>query len=115
MQNRTIDNGRAFDWGCTSVDYAKYRDIYPELLYQALHQMGIGNKEQHILDVGTGTGVFFREAWNGRMRACRGVGASLPPEQVEAFSHTHLKMLRETMPENFSVLHEISILKFQFL
>ncbi|MDY5591372.1 MAG: hypothetical protein SPF51_07495 [Candidatus Fimivicinus sp.] len=49
------------------------------------------------------------------MRACCGVGASLPPEQVEAFSHTHLKMLRETMPENFSVLHEISILKFQFL
>lgn len=58
---------------------------------------------------------FSREAWNGRMRACRGVGASLPPEQVEAFSHTHLKMLRETMPENFFVLHEISILKFQFL
>lgn len=258
MQNQGIDNGRAFDWGAASVDYAKYRDIYPEQLYEALFQMGIGQKGQHILDVGTGTGVlprhmarygarftgmdlaeeqvrqasalttaaglsvdyvtgdaheppfadgmfdcitavqcwqymdperavpafqrilkpggrlavvymawlpdenpvvhrsletvrqfnpdwngydrrlqyftpswckenirlaerktldaqlrFTREEWNGRMRACRGVGASLPPEQVDAFSRAHLGMLEETMPETFSVLHEISILLFQ--
>ena len=57
---------------------------------------------------------FTREAWNGRMRACRGVGASLPPEQVEAFSKMHRQMLEDTMPEQFTVLHEISILNFQF-
>lgn len=28
--NKNIDNGKAFDWGKTSPDYAKYRDIYPE-------------------------------------------------------------------------------------
>ena len=48
------------------------------------------------------------------MRACRGVGASLPPEQVEAFSKMHRQMLEDTMPEQFTVLHEISILNFQF-
>ena len=25
-----IDPGKAFDWGRTSGDYAKYRDIYPD-------------------------------------------------------------------------------------
>ena len=57
---------------------------------------------------------FTRETWNGRMRACRGVGASLPPEQVESFSKRHRKMLEDTMPEKFFILHEISILNFQF-
>ena len=26
---------------------------------------------------------FTRESWNGRMKACRGVGASLTPEEIE--------------------------------
>ena len=30
ITNRTIDGGKAFDWGKTSEDYAKYRDIYPQ-------------------------------------------------------------------------------------
>lgn len=31
-----IDNGKAFDWGRTSVDYAKFRDIYPQLFYDKM-------------------------------------------------------------------------------
>ena len=27
--NKNIDDGTPFDWGRTSSDYAKYRDIYP--------------------------------------------------------------------------------------
>ena len=27
---KDIDNGKNFDWGNTSEDYAKYRDIYPK-------------------------------------------------------------------------------------
>ena len=27
MINKDIDNGKAFDWGRTSSDYARYRDI----------------------------------------------------------------------------------------
>ena len=34
MQNRKIDGGKPFDWGCTSDDYAKYRDIYPPIFYK---------------------------------------------------------------------------------
>lgn len=36
-----IDHGKAFDWGRTSEDYAKYRDIYPEQFYQKLTERGL--------------------------------------------------------------------------
>ena len=42
MQDQKIDGGKPFDWGLTSADYAKYRDIYPDVLYQTLYEMGIG-------------------------------------------------------------------------
>lgn len=29
---KDIDQGKDFDWGKTSKDYAKYRDIYPQEL-----------------------------------------------------------------------------------
>lgn len=29
ITNEHIDGGKAFDWGRTSADYAKFRDIYP--------------------------------------------------------------------------------------
>ena len=34
ITDKRIDAGKAFDWGKTSEDYAKFRDIYPELFYQ---------------------------------------------------------------------------------
>ena len=37
MQDQKIDGGKPFDWGLTSADYAKYRDIYPDVLYQTLY------------------------------------------------------------------------------
>ncbi len=58
-----IDHGNAFDWGRTSQDYAKYRDIYPELLYQKLLEKQIGLPGQKILDIGTGTGVIPRNMY----------------------------------------------------
>lgn len=30
IKDERIDHGKAFDWGRTSADYAKYRDIYPQ-------------------------------------------------------------------------------------
>lgn len=30
ITDKNIDGGKAFDWGRTSVDYAKFRDIYPQ-------------------------------------------------------------------------------------
>ena len=32
--DKRIDAGKAFDWGRTSDDYAKYRDIYPKEFYE---------------------------------------------------------------------------------
>ncbi len=52
-----IDNGGEFDFGRTSNDYAKYRDIYPDSMYEKLKAFGIGKKGQKILDLGSGTAV----------------------------------------------------------
>lgn len=58
-----IDAGREFDWGKTSKDYAKYRDIYPEEYYKAILDFGLGIKGQNCLDIGTGTGVIPRNMY----------------------------------------------------
>jgi ubiquinone/menaquinone biosynthesis C-methylase UbiE len=52
---------------------------------------------------------FTREAWRGRFRACRGVGASLPPEEVERFDREHAKLLEAIAPADFTVLHQMTI------
>ena len=57
MKIDNIDNGNAFDFGKTSAEYAKYRDIYPKELYDKLYQIGVGQKDCSWLDIGTGTGV----------------------------------------------------------
>ena len=31
-----IDGGKAFAWGKTAADYARFRDIYPDVFYQKL-------------------------------------------------------------------------------
>lgn len=48
---------------------------------------------------------FTRESWNGRMKACRGIGASLPEEDIGKFHEEHLAMLEETAPRRFDILH----------
>lgn len=60
ITDKRIDNGKAFDWGKTSADYAKYRDIYPREFYERIHSLGIAEKGQRVLDIGTGTGVLPR-------------------------------------------------------
>lgn len=32
ITDNRIDAGKAFDWGRTSEEYAKYRDIYPNII-----------------------------------------------------------------------------------
>ena len=56
----TIDHGNAHCWDQVSGDYARYRDIYPEDLYERLHALGIGLNGQTIIDLGTGSGVIPR-------------------------------------------------------
>ena len=254
-----IDKGKAFDWGKTSKDYAKYRDIYPQEFYDYILKLGLCKDGQKVLDIGTGTGVlprnmykygakwtgtdiagnqieqakelsdeagmdiefftskaeevsfpentfdvitacqciwyfdhditapsfakmlkpggkflilymgwlpyedpiagkseeiilkhnpnwtsygdtvhpvwipeqylscfslisqeefrvdipFSREGWHGRMRACRGVGASMSSSELEAWDKEHMDMLEKNAPENFVVKHYISIAELQ--
>lgn len=247
--DKNLDGGKAFDWGKTSSDYAKYRDIYPHEFYKKIIDRNLCIKGQNILDLGTGTGVlprnmysyggkwtgtdisenqieqakilsegmdieyyaysaenlkfeensfdvitacqcfwyfdhenimpklynflkkdgrilvlymawlpfedkiagesekivlryspnwsgagetmhpihipecykekfeliyhdeyklnvhFTRESWNGRMKACRGVGASLTPDEVNRWETEHLAMLEKTAPDEFDILH----------
>jgi len=49
--------------------------------------------------------TFTRESWHGRIRACRGIGASsLTPEQITAFEDEHLRFL-DKQPEVFEISH----------
>lgn len=52
-----IDGGNVFDWGHTASLYAKSRNIYPTAFWNKMHELGVGKDGQHILDIGTGTGV----------------------------------------------------------
>ena len=47
---------------------------------------------------------FTRETWNGRMRSCRGIGASLTTDEIRSWEREHLKML-ENYPPEFDILH----------
>ena len=63
IRDARIDNGKAFDWGRASKEYAKYRDIYPKAFYEKLVELSLGVKGQNVLDIGTGTGVIPRNMY----------------------------------------------------
>ena len=48
---------------------------------------------------------FTREGWNGRMKACRGVGASLDAAALAAWEEEHKKLLENIAPEEFEIFH----------
>jgi len=50
---------------------------------------------------------FTRESGRGRIRACRGVGASMSEKEVASFDAEHSKLLNEVAPDSFEVLHRI--------
>lgn len=47
---------------------------------------------------------FTKESWHGRMIACRGVGASLSPDELSKWDKEHRALL-EGLPDEFDVLH----------
>lgn len=73
------DQGRHFDWGKTSADYAAYRPGYPASFFRKLAALDIGLPGQRILDLGTGTGVLARQF---AAQGCRVVGADLAGNQL---------------------------------
>lgn len=79
MNRDNIDHGGSFDWGKTSEDYARYRDIYPQAFYDKILELGLCTKGQRVLDLGTGTGVLPRNLYS--YGACF-VGVDASPEQI---------------------------------
>ena len=59
------------------------------------------------------TAYIIPETWHGRMKACRGVGASLNEDELVKWDAEHRKMLESIAPEKFEVLHyaALSVLK----
>jgi SAM-dependent methyltransferase len=54
---------------------------------------------------------FTRESWHGRIRACRGVGASsLSAQDLSAFEKEHFEYMNN-VPDSFDILHYATILK----
>lgn len=80
IRDQRIDEGRAFDFGRTSSDYAKFRDIYPEEFYQKIVSRSLCCNGQKVLDLGTGTGVLPR---NMIRFGASWTGTDISPEQIE--------------------------------
>ena len=80
ITDNRIDAGKAFDWGRTSEEYAKYRDIYPKEFYQKIIDRGLCIEGQKVLDLGTGTGVLPRNMYR---YGAKWTGADISPEQIE--------------------------------
>ena len=76
-------------------------DCY-ELCFDVLYH------EEYLLNV-----HFSRDTWNGRMKACRGVGASLFKEELKEWEAEHLKMLSEIAPEEFDIKHYAALVELQ--
>ncbi|MBE6880124.1 MAG: class I SAM-dependent methyltransferase [Ruminococcaceae bacterium] len=80
MKLNHIDKGNAFDWGKTSEDYAKYRDIYPDEFYQKILERGVCEDGQKVLDIGTGTGVLPRNMYK---YGAYWIGTDISENQIE--------------------------------
>lgn len=68
LHHKNIDNGKGFDWGLTSADYAKFRNIYPKELYDRLRELGVAADGTSWLDLGTGTGVLPQNLYNEKAK-----------------------------------------------
>lgn len=91
--NKNIDDGTPFDWGRTSSDYAKYRDIYPHLFYDKIISRQLCITGQNVLDLGTGTGVMPRNLYR---YGAKWTAIDISDEQIE-----QAKRLSEGMDINY--------------
>jgi len=96
ITNKYIDGGKAFDWGRTSADYAKFRDIYPQEFYDKITDRGLCIKGQRVLDMGTGTGVLPRNMYK---YGAKWTGTDISENQIR-----QAKLLSEGMDIDYYAL-----------
>lgn len=77
----------------------------PDCVYDAFEPV---YHEEYRVDI-----PFTRETWNGRMKACRGVGASLSPDEVAQWEAAHRMLLEKIAPAKFSVKHYAAMLELK--
>lgn len=70
------------------------------------YEAGFEIERQEVFDLRV---PFTREGWNGRMKACRGIGASLPAEEIARFDREHLALLERIAPPRFEILHYAAV------
>lgn len=80
ITDKNIDGGKVFDWGRTSADYAKFRDIYPQQFYDKIIDRKLCISGQNVLDIGTGTGVLPRNMYG---YGAKWTGTDLSENQIE--------------------------------
>ena len=95
ITDKRIDSGKAFDWGRTSADYGKYRDIYPQIFYDKILARGLCTKGQKVLDIGTGTGVIPRNMYR---YGAKWTGTDISDNQI-----AQAKILSEGMDIDYHV------------
>lgn len=94
--DKNIDGGKAFDWGKTSAGYAAYRDIYPQEFYDKILSRQRCVNGQHVLDIGTGTGVLPRNMYR---YGAKWTGTDSSENQIE-----QAKILSEGMEIDYYAL-----------
>lgn len=87
------------DWnGC---GFEKFRYSYPDWA-----ENGFNIETIHSYDVGL---EFSKEEWIGRIKSCRGVGASLSKERITEFENEYRKRLEKYDTDLLKLKHQIHI------
>ena len=97
IAGKSEDLVRKFNPDWTGGGETKRPITIPEVMYD---YFDLEDREEYELKV-----PFTRESWHGRMKACRGVGASLSEEELARWDREHKEMLDRIAPEQFDVLH----------
>jgi SAM-dependent methyltransferase len=71
---------------------------------------GVRVRSRFVYDEPVG---FTRDGWRGRMRACRGVGATLTAAEVADFDQAHAQLLDRIAPARFFIPHRIDAHLFE--
>ncbi len=100
LAGRSEDLVRKYNPTWSGGGETKHPIHIPEVMYR---YFDLEDSEEYDVPV-----HFTKESWHGRMIACRGVGASLSPEELAKWDKEHRALL-ENYPEEFDVKHYAAI------